>query len=464
MNCYIPMNQLILDLIRQNGQAFKVSFSISGLAIEQFERYAPEVLDSFRRLSETGCVEFLAETYNHSLASLKSKDEFVRQVKKHAKKVEDLFYQKPVTFRNTELIYSDGIGEMVAEMGFQTMLTEGAKHVLGWKSPNFMYTNAINPKLKILLRNFRLSDDISFRFSERAWSEWPLTANKFVGWLNQIDSAQEVVNIFMDYETFGEHQKAETGIFEFMRSLPSEVMSGTKFSFHTPSELTTMLQPVSAIHVPYPISWADEERDLTAWLGNDLQDQAFDSLFKIEAQVKASDDPQLWRDWDYLQASDHFYYMCTKWFTDGEVHKYFNPYPGAYEAFINYMNVVSDFQRRVKESGTSESPRALKAHTEPVSEILKPEVKKTASARWSDLSRLSDEMISKLVKDVGIKVMSVALLGSSKALLNKMSQSLPKRTANSLAKNMAELAKASLTDRRKAKQKVLEALTGLKSK
>jgi alpha-amylase len=351
-NCYLPMNNLLHDLITKHGNAFRLSFSISGHAIEQFERYTPEVIESFRRLAATGCVEFLAETYDHSLSSLKSKSEFFRQVEKHDLKMQELFGQKPSAFRNTELIYSDGIGEMVAEMGYQVMLTEGAKHILGWKSPNYLYTNAINPKLKVLLRNFRLSDDISFRFSERAWNEWPLTANKFASWLNDVDPEQEVVNLFMDYETFGEHQRAETGIFEFMKSLPAEILSSTPFRFLTPSELAKQLQPVSAIHVPYPISWADEERDLTAWLGNELQDQAFDSLFKVEEMVRNCKDPDIQRDWDYLQASDHFYYMCTKWFSDGEVHKYFNPYPGSYEAFINYMNVVADFQRRVKQACT----------------------------------------------------------------------------------------------------------------
>ncbi|RLD81727.1 MAG: alpha-amylase [Bacteroidetes bacterium] len=348
--CYIPMNQVLLDLINEYGSAFKVSFSISGTAIDQFEAYAPDVLDSFKALAATGNVEFIAETHGHALVALKSKEEFFEQVEMQKKKVEKHFGQTPTTFRNTELIYSDGIGEMVAEMGFDLMLTEGAKHVLGWKSPNYMYSNAINPKLKLLLKNFRLSDDIAFRFSQQSWPEWPMTTEKFVGWLNDIDPEEEVVNLFMDYETFGEHQWPETGIFEFMRALPGRVFSDSNFTFNTPSELGKKLQPVSSVHVPYPISWADEERDLTAWLGNELQDEAFDKLYSIKEKVEHCDDPDIKRDWIYLQTSDHFYYMCTKWFSDGDVHKYFNPYGTPYEAFINYMNVLSDFVIRVDEN------------------------------------------------------------------------------------------------------------------
>ncbi|MFO7614526.1 MAG: glycoside hydrolase family 57 protein [Bacteroidales bacterium] len=346
--CYLPMNNLLLELFKEYGTAFKVSFSISGIALEQFRMYAPEVLKSFQKLAKTGNVEFLAETYSHSLSSLISKTEFMAQVNAHRDLIMQYFKQEPVTFRNTELIYSDGIGEMAAEMGFKAVLTEGAKHILGWKSPNYMYVNAINPKLKVLLRNYQLSDDIAFRFSNRGWPEWPLTAEKYVDWLNQADPKQEVINLFMDYETFGEHQWAETGIFEFMRSLPARVFSYSDFSFHTPSELADKMQPVSAIHVPDPISWADEERDLTAWLGNDLQDDAFDNLYSMEEMVRKSTDPEILKDWQFIQASDHFYYMCTKWFSDGDVHQYFNPYGSPYEAYINYMNVLSDFRLRLE--------------------------------------------------------------------------------------------------------------------
>lgn len=344
--CYLPANRVLLELIKKYGKNFKVAFSITGLAIEQFRKYAPEVIDSFKALAGTGCVEFLAETYSHSLACLVDETEFKHQVKRHADLMKELFGMKPVTFRNTELVYSDEIGEMVAKMGYTTMLTEGARHILGWKSPNYLYTNSINPKLKLLLKNFRLSDDIAFRFSDRQWDQWPLTAEKYVSWLDAADG--EIVNLFMDYETFGEHQNSETGIFDFLAALPGQVFSASDFEFLTPKEAAAKLQPVAPLHVPYPISWADEERDLTAWLGNELQNEAFEELYKVRDKVNALKDESLTHDYNCLQASDHFYYMCTKLFADGDIHRYFTPYDTPYEAFINYMNVLSDFILRVE--------------------------------------------------------------------------------------------------------------------
>lgn len=344
--CYLPANRVLLELIKKYGKNFKVAFSITGLAIEQFRKYAPEVIDSFKALAGTGCVEFLAETYSHSLACLVDEAEFKHQVKRHADLMKELFGMKPVTFRNTELVYSDEIGEMVAKMGYTTMLTEGARHILGWKSPNYLYTNSINPKLKLLLKNFRLSDDIAFRFSDRQWDQWPLTAEKYVSWLDAADG--EIVNLFMDYETFGEHQNAETGIFDFLAALPGQVFSASDFEFLTPKEAAAKHQPVAPLHVPYPISWADEERDLTAWLGNELQNEAFEELYKVRDKVNALKDESLTHDYNCLQASDHFYYMCTKLFADGDIHRYFTPYDTPYEAFINYMNVLSDFILRVE--------------------------------------------------------------------------------------------------------------------
>ncbi|MDP4290011.1 MAG: glycoside hydrolase family 57 protein [Bacteroidota bacterium] len=346
-HCYIPMNNLLIGLIKKYGKKFKVSFSITGSAIDQMQQYAPAALKSFQELVATGNVELVAETYSHTLVALKDKDEFKQQVQKHCDKIEELFGKRPTSFTNTEMIYDDKIGEMVAEMGFKVMLTEGAKHILGWKSPNYLYCNAINPRMKVLLRNFRMSDDIAFRFSEQKWSEWPLTADKYVQWIKQVGENQETINVFVDYETFGEHQWSTTGIFDFMKALPAAIFKNTDFEFATPSEVANHLQPISAIHVPQPISWADEERDTTAWLGNDLQDEAFDSLYSLTEKIKHVDDPSILRDWQYLQTSDHFYYMCTKWFTDGEVHKYFNPYPSPYEAFMNFMNVLSDLMIRI---------------------------------------------------------------------------------------------------------------------
>ncbi|MBN2662354.1 MAG: glycoside hydrolase family 57 protein [Bacteroidales bacterium] len=347
---YLPMNKLLLELIKDYGSQFKVSFSISGVAIKQFEEYAPEVLESFKKLAATGSVEFLAETYSHSLSALTNEKEFKHQVELHNKLVQQHFGIAPKIFRNTELIYSDEIGRIVSDMGYNGILTEGARHILGWKSPNFVYYNAINPKLKVLLKNYKLSDDIAFRFSNKRWDGWPLTADKYVNWLNQIPDNEEVVNLFMDYETFGEHQWADTGIFEFMRALPNAVFKNSKYKFLTPSEVLKKYQPVAAVNVPNPISWADEERDLTAWLGNEMQDEAFDTLYKISDLVGKVKDANIQNDWLQLQTSDHFYYMCTKFFSDGDVHTYFNPYENPYNAFINYMNILSDFILRVEQS------------------------------------------------------------------------------------------------------------------
>jgi len=347
-NCYLPANEVLLGLINDYGSAFKVTFSISGSAIEQFKKYTPEVIESFRRLAKTGSVEFLAETYSHSLSGLNDPGEFRRQVEEHSASIKELFGVTPTVFRNTELVFSNSIAGQVLDMGYKTMVTEGAKQLLGWKSPNFLYYSAPHQRLKLLLRNYQLSDDIAFRFSQQDWSEWPLTADKYVSWLNAVDSKQEIVNLCMDYETFGEHQKAETGIFGFLRAFPERVIKSQKWTFRTLSEASEELQPVAGIDCPHPISWADEERDLTAWLGNDLQDEAFSSLYKVSGIMSTCKDAELHRDWNYLQASDHFYYMCTKWFSDGAVHNYFNPYGSPYEAFLNYMNVLSDFLIRVR--------------------------------------------------------------------------------------------------------------------
>lgn len=475
---YLPMNALLLDLIREYGSAFKVSFSISGTALDQFETYAPEVLESFQRLAETGQVEFLAETYAHSLSALKSKEEFTNQVKRQAAKIESLFGQKPSTFRNTELIYSDEIGAMVADMGYEVMLTEGAKHVMGWRSPNYLYTNAINPKLKLLLKNFQLSDDIAFRFSQQSWKEWPLTTEKFVGWLNQIDPREEVVNLFMDYETFGEHQWAETGIFDFMKALPARVFSHSGFNFATPKELGQQLQAVAPIHVPYPISWADEERDLTAWLGNELQDEAFDKLYALEPKVRKCDDPQIHHDWLYLQTSDHFYYMCTKFFSDGDVHKYFNPYGTPYEAFINYMNVLSDFIIRVDRNTTfgkditdeiretaskllEKTGEITKRKVKEASKAVKESVGKSKGLGLDDIKNLSNTAVKKLLREVDIHDLSVALKDAENEITEKVLPNLGKRarkTYDELQNEVKEVSKADIKKYRKEVEKTLNKL------
>ena len=359
--CYLPMNALLLKLIKENKGAFKCSFSITGSAVEQFRAYAPEVLDSFRALAETGCVEFLAETYSHSLAALSSKEDFVEQVKLHSKMIKDEFGKKPVAFRNTELIYSDQIGEMVAGLGFKTILAEGAKHVMGWKSPNYIYTNAIDNSLRVLLRNYKLSDDIAFRFSNQGWDQYPLTADKFAQWVKEDNG--EVVNLFMDYETFGEHQKADTGIFDFMKAMPAAVLSKGDICFSTVSEAAKSSQPVGVLHCPHVMSWADEERDVTAWLGNELQNEAFSKLYALKDKVKALKNADYEYVWNFMQTSDHFYYMATKWLSDGDVHSYFNPYGSSYEAFINYMNVLSDFEIEIDKALAAKSKKSRKKET-----------------------------------------------------------------------------------------------------
>jgi len=364
-NCYLPANQVILSLIKEYGVQFKVTFSITGIALNQFQLYAPEVLESFKQLAKTGSVDFLSETFSHSIVSLKDDNEFKMQVDLHREKMQEFFGITPAVFRNTELIYSDAIGAKVADMGFKAMITEGAKHILGWKSPNYVYYNALNPKLKILLKNFKLSDDIAFRFSNRGWNEYPLTASKFVGWLKQIDQKEETINLFMDYETFGEHQHADTGILKFLKDFPSQVFKKTNMTFSTPAEVADNLQPVAAVKVPHTISWADEERDLTAWLGNDLQNDAFNRLYSLTDKITKCTDKKILADWKYLQASDHFYYMSTKMLSDGEVHQYFNPYDSPYDAYINYMNILSDFIIRlntaVPESDTEKEIATLAA-------------------------------------------------------------------------------------------------------
>ena len=356
--CYLPMNALLLSLIEENKGAFKCSFSITGSAIEQFKAYAPEVLESFKKLAATGCVEFLGETYSHSLSSLYSADEFKSEVKLHSAMLKEEFGVKPTAFRNTELIYSDDIAKAVEGMGFKTMLAEGAKHILGWKSPNFVYTDAVDNKLRLLLRNYKLSDDIAFRFSNEGWPEWPLSADKFAQWV--ASETGDVVNLFMDYETFGEHQKAATGIFDFMKALPAALLRTGELEFATVSEASKKLQPVAVLHCPHTMSWADEERDVTAWLGNDLQNEAFSKLYAMKDKVRSLKSADFEYVWNFMQTSDHFYYMATKWLSDGDVHSYFNPYGSSYEAFINYMNVLSDFQIEVEKALAAKKSRRAK--------------------------------------------------------------------------------------------------------
>ena len=344
--CYLPTTQLLLDLLQQHPE-MKLTFSISGIALEQFERYTPEVIELFQRLAATGRVEFLAETYYHSLAFLYSQTEFNRQVKMHQQKIHDLFGQIPTAFRNTELIYYNDLAQAVSQLGYKVILAEGADHILQGRSPNFLYHPPGKPETKLLLKNYQLSDDIAFRFSERSWSEWPLTAEKFAHWVSAINGSGQIVNLFMDYETIGEHQWEETGIFEFFRHLPEYLKRHPDNQFVTVSQAAELFHPVDQLDVPHPVSWADTERDLSAWLDNPMQQNALKAIYNLEDKVLKTGDLQLISDWRKLQTSDHFYYMCTKWFADGDVHKYFSPYSSPYEAFTNYMNVLHDIKYRL---------------------------------------------------------------------------------------------------------------------
>ena len=478
--CYLPTNALMLDLIKEHGKDFNISFSISGLALEQFERYAPEVIESFKTLAATGNVEFLAETYAHSLSSLKSREEFERQVVLHSNKIQQLFGQKPVTFRNTELIYSDDIGETVADLGYKTILTEGAKHVLGWKSPNFVYRHPVRNDVKLLLKNFRLSDDIAFRFSDQGWGEWPLTVDKYTSWLKDIDKDQQVVNLFMDYETFGEHQWPETGIFEFLKAMPGKVLAETNFKFRKPKDISRDTEAVDDIHVPNAISWADEERDLTAWLGNELQDEANEKLYSIEEKIKSCNDEEIMRDWNYLQASDHFYYMCTKWFSDGDVHRYFNPYPSPYEAFINYMNVLADFMSRVEEKcgadildkinkATDELAETARKKVEDFSEKVKEEASKAkekatgkAKETWDDvkdyslddIANMSNAGVKKLLKKIDADELAHVLKDAGDEVRNKIIPNMTKTAKTQFEKLEKEIKKVKKSDLKKYSAKI----------
>lgn len=352
--CYLPANQTLLKLILQHHGNFKIAFSISGTAIEQFKLYSPETLESFKALAKTGCVEFINETYYHSLAFLKSVEEYKRQIKQHHDMIVEEFGQKPTTFRNTELIYNNAIAKVIYDLGYKVILTEGADKILGWRSPNFVYAPHELPDMRLLLKNYRLSDDIAFRFSNQGWTEFPLTAEKFASWLHNVSGNGETINLFMDYETFGEHQWAETGIFQFLNALPCAIFGSREFNkgnrefcFNTPSEVCQRYRAMSSLDVPYYISWADSERDLSAWVGNNLQDQALDMIYKLESIVYGSNDYNLIRTWQKLLTSDHFYYMCTKFFSDGDVHKYFNPFNSPYNAFLSYQNVVNDLANRL---------------------------------------------------------------------------------------------------------------------
>lgn len=355
--CYLPTNKLLLELIKKYKGEFKVSFAITGVAIEQFKQYRPEVLDSFKALADTGCVEFIGETYFHSLAFLYDTNEFLEQVDMHKNLMQKEFGYTPVTFRNTELIYQDTLSTLIYEMeNFKTVLTEGVDRILGWRSPLFSYKN-FTAEITLLLKYYQLADDIAFRFSNRDWPEYPLTVEKFVKWLEHfnLDSKQspgknKFLNLFMDYETFGEHQWAETGIFDFMHHLPEKVLNNPNLGFITPKEAYALSNyQQESLSFPEPVSWADAERDLSAWRENDMQHNALETLYELMDKIRYKGRDDLMQTARYLTTSDHFYYMCTKYFQDGDVHKYFSPYDSPEQAYIYFINVLADLEEKLND-------------------------------------------------------------------------------------------------------------------
>ncbi len=345
--CYLPATSLLLELFQRYGGRFRVAFCLTGCVIEQLQRHAPEVIDRFIQLTETGCVEFLAETHDHSLAWLFGREEFQEQVKRHVGLIDELFGQAPTVFRNTELIYCNDLAECIAAMGFRGVLAEGIDSILAGRSPNHVYHSHGRPNCAVLLRNYRFSDDLAFRFSDQNWPQWPLTADKFADWINALNQdGAAVCNLFMDFETFGEHQWEQTGIFKFLESLPQQVLDRGD-EFKTPGECIECHDPIGSYDVPQPISWADTERDLSAWVGNAMQLSALEQLYRLGESMKQTQDGDLLDDWRRLTCSDHFYYMCTKYLSDGDVHRYFNPYESPYDSYINFMNVLDNLSTRV---------------------------------------------------------------------------------------------------------------------
>jgi alpha-amylase len=345
---YRPMNKLLLDLLTQHPE-FRVSLSITGTFIEQAEAWTPDVIESFQKLVKTGQVEIVAETYHHSLAFFYSREEFERQVAQHRAKIKEVFGVEPEVFRNTEFAYNNDLAKWADEAGYKGILAEGWDPILGWRSPNYVYRPVDTQNIRLLMKNYRLSDDVAFRFSNQNWSEWPLGADTYTNWLNAAVDNQQIVNLFMDYETFGEHQWEDSGIFNFLKHLPEKWLEKEGNTFYTVSEAIDNHKAVDTVDTPYTVTWADTERDLTAWLGNSMQQEALRYLYDLEEDVMRSGDDGMIDDWRRLQTSDHVYYMCTKWFRDGDVHAYFSPYESPYDAFLYFMNVVRDMRWRVFE-------------------------------------------------------------------------------------------------------------------
>ncbi len=344
---YIPMNNLLEKLLKTHPE-FKFSFSITGTFIDQAQEFAPEVLESFKRLVQTGRVEIVAETYYHSLAFFFDREEFEAQVRAHQAKIREVFNVETTAFRNTELSYNNELAKWADDFGFKAILAEGWDPILQWRTPNHIYKPKGTKNIRLLLKNYKLSDDLAFRFSNRNWQEYPLTTQKYISWLESSSYHGDVINLFMDYETFGEHQWAESGIFDFFESLVSYWLKKPEHGFKTVTE-AAQSEPVAEISMPNTVTWADTERDLTAWLGNSMQQEAMKYLYALKSRVYNSQNGNLVEDWRRLTTSDHPYYMCTKYFNDGDVHAYFSPYKSPYDAFLYFMDTLRDMEFRLKD-------------------------------------------------------------------------------------------------------------------
>lgn len=362
--CYLPANDMMMGLVRRFKKDFSVSFSISGTALDLFEQYAPEVLDSFAALAATGNVEFVAEPSAHSLAFLYSREEFDHQVKAHSARLKALFGKKPVTFKNTECVYNNDLAAALQQLGFKNILAEGADHVLGWRSPNWLYRPASAPKMGLLLRNTSLSGDMGLRFSNRSWNAWPLTAEKFASWCHSLAGTADIINICNDYHIFGLRHSRETGIFDFMEALPQAVLQDSRFSFATPAVAAKKLKPVGEVDVPQFMSWDDEGQDLTSWLGNDMQKDAIHTLYSLAPRVRTCSNKGLQRDYERLQTADHFHHMSTKWYGSSFADRP-NPFGSPYDAYIAYMNVLADFELRLDALGQNKKPRRTSQKSAP---------------------------------------------------------------------------------------------------
>ena len=339
---YLPANQMLLNIIEKYGNKVAFSFSISGTTIQLFKDYCPEVIESFKKLIATGCVEIAGSTFSHSLSALNNKSTFVEQVKLQEKLLLETFGVKPDSFCNTEIIYSDEIGEWLYELGYKVVLTEGAKHILGWKSPCYLYCNPYQTEQKLLLRSYQLCDDITLRFSDKNWSEYPLTAEKYIGFLCGVASDAQFINLFLDYETIGDYHVKESGIFDFFNALFSQLATSQNYKFMMPKEVLNSNAAASTMHSPCAISCSGDEKDINEWLGNELQQEAFEKLFKLETRYQKSENQEAKQAWLRLQNALYFNFMGTKWFPQSGVKKHFEVYPSPYQAFINYMNVLND--------------------------------------------------------------------------------------------------------------------------